>query len=82
MPSELKRDDIALVSEGRAAAEEGLGRVLRRRARLSQRQMALLVGVSQPTIQRWETGKSQPSPTQAVAYTRALREIERVTSRG
>jgi transcriptional regulator with XRE-family HTH domain len=33
---------------------------LRKRANLTQRQLAERVGVEQPTIQRWESGKQKP----------------------
>ena len=48
----------------RAAAEPagpGLVRRVRRRADLSQRDLADRLGVSQSTVARWETGKTSPS---------------------
>ena len=45
---------------------------LRRRRMLSQRELARLAGVTQPTIHYAETGRRTPSPSTAHALARAL----------
>lgn len=71
----MNADDIRLVIEGRAAASTGRGMRLRIAARMSQRDFAALVGVSQVAIHRWERRENLPTGERAVAYARALREI-------
>lgn len=71
----MTADDIGLVIEGRAAASTGRGARLRRAARISQREFAGLVGVSQVAIHRWERGENLPTGDRAIAYARALRRI-------
>jgi DNA-binding transcriptional regulator YiaG len=71
----MEADDIRLVIEGRAAASTGRGRRLRTSARISQREFARFVGVSQVSIHRWERGDHLPTGARAVAYARALREV-------
>lgn len=48
-------------------------RALRRACRLTQQQVATAVGVSLPTIQRWEAGTTAPKYTQAHALAQVLR---------
>lgn len=72
----MNADEIRLVIEARAAASSGRGRRLRTNARISQREFAQLVGVSQVAIHRWERGEHLPTGERAVAYARALREFE------
>ena len=45
---------------------------LRRRRMLSQRELARLAGVTQPTIHYAETGRRTPSPSTVRALARAL----------
>lgn len=68
-------NDIRMVIEGRAAASTGRGARLRQAARISQRELAQLVGVSQVAIHRWESRENLPTGAHAIAYARALREI-------
>ena len=68
-------NESALTIEGKAAAKTGRGQRLRKRAGLSQRDIAEMVGVSQPTILRWESGHPPASIELAIAYARVLRRI-------
>jgi len=49
-------------------------RLLRLRGGLEQHKLASLLGVSQPTISRWEAGLGAPSPDQAQAWVSACRD--------
>ena len=45
---------------------------LRKKLKLTQEQLAHKLGVSFTTVNRWETGKTKPSPL-------ALRELEKLS---
>lgn len=56
MRAEVREIDVPVYSPTRIVA-------LRKRAGLSQRAMALMLGVSPRTVEAWESGKNQPSGT-------------------
>lgn len=69
------------IDEARRRVREAETRVLppawkragiRSRARLEQRDLAELLGVSQSTIANWENGRTQPSPPNDRRYARLL----------
>jgi transcriptional regulator with XRE-family HTH domain len=53
-------------------------RTLRRSGQWSQKKFAALVGVSEPTINRWERGKCSPLPV----FRAKLQELARQIVRG
>lgn len=55
-------------------ARGGALRALREELGLSQAAVAEALGVRQPTVSRWETGKARPRPRYAVELLRLLRE--------
>jgi transcriptional regulator with XRE-family HTH domain len=52
-----------------------LARLLRRRARLTQAELARLGGVTRPTISRWESGERQPFDEGLARYEAVLRRL-------
>jgi DNA-binding transcriptional regulator YiaG len=63
----LTKDAIRL-SEVRRLAETGEARQIRLRARLSTVHFARVVGVTHPTILRWERGQRRPNGEAALRY--------------
>lgn len=57
---------------GRNAGIAALVRELRRRVGLTQEKFAARIGVTYPTINRWENGRARPSPL-------ALQRLEDLT---
>jgi transcriptional regulator with XRE-family HTH domain len=64
-PAELTRDSIPVGYQDQLKA-------LRKKRQLSQAQLAELIGVEQPTVQRWESGKRVPDLDNLQALARAL----------
>mgnify|MGYP006285794497 CR=1 FL=1 len=60
----MKKDDISYISKE-----------LRRRLNLSQEKFAARLGVSFQTINRWENGKTEPSPLARKQLEDILRSI-------
>lgn len=59
----------------REAARSGEACRIRQEAGISRSELADACGVTESTIQRWETGQSRPSGPRAVAYARMLAEL-------
>jgi transcriptional regulator with XRE-family HTH domain len=66
---------LQLIIEGRETARSGRGARVRRFAGISQAELGEAVGVTSTTISRWERGQRQPRGHHAIAYLRALREL-------
>jgi uncharacterized protein len=64
---------ISLISEVLPVNAEASVLELRRRAGLSQRELAQLSGVAQPNIAAYESGTRQPSPTMLVRLAAAAK---------
>lgn len=66
-----------LMNSSSELTTRGVGRLLRLlrlRGGLEQHKLASMLGVSQPTISRWEAGLGVPSPAQAQAWVSACRD--------
>ena len=50
-------------------------RLLRERAHLSQRELAMVLGVSDAAVSRWESGLRQPSRRTLTAYVEVLERL-------
>jgi DNA-binding transcriptional regulator YiaG len=86
------RGDITVISEARTGAVDdavtlarlrelvasGRAREIRERARLSQAEVGAAVGVHQPTVHKWETGRTMPRGQAAVAYVGLLDKLSQV----
>lgn len=64
-----------LITEARQAAANGSARKARQDARLTQREVAGVCGVSPATVSMWETGHRVPRGKAALAYGRLLRAL-------
>lgn len=67
--SETRPADDQLASSSELPVIAGRIRLLRERLGLTQEKLAARLGVAFPTVNRWENGRTQPSPL-------ALRQIE------
>lgn len=70
-----KASDVILLAAARRAAATGEAAELRRRAGLSQADMAKPVGVTPQAVARWEHGTRVPRGKAALRYARLLRRL-------
>lgn len=71
----MRRSDLNLIAEARERAANGLGRQLRRDARLTQAEVASRLGVSRAAVAAWEAGTRLPRGRHALAYGRLLASL-------
>lgn len=64
----MTAQDILLLAAARRYAATGTGKRIRMAAGLSMAEIAEAVGVAEPTIWRWEEGKSRPRATAAAIH--------------
>jgi DNA-binding transcriptional regulator YiaG len=69
-------EETVAVAEARVRVARGDLAEIRSRARLSQSAIARAVGVSRPTVLRWEAGERRPSGLAAVRLAYLLRELD------
>lgn len=77
-------DVSALLEQVRARTQlpsRAVGRAIRKRARVSQAEMAAELGVHVTTVQRWELGLRQPRGRFAARYAELLRLLEAESSK-
>jgi transcriptional regulator with XRE-family HTH domain len=67
--------ETTLLVEGRLLGPQGRGRVLRERAGLSLRDVAVLADVHISALSRWERGEGKPSREAAIRWARVCAEI-------
>lgn len=67
--------DLLRLADVREAAESGEARRLRLAASLSLAEVARALGVSVPTVSRWETGERRPRGKAAIRYARLLEAL-------
>lgn len=60
--------DLVRISRQRDLAASGTGRAIRLAARLSQEEIAQVLGVTRATVSRWENGLRTPRGDDAIAY--------------
>ena len=73
----MDAEQALLLSRTREKAKSGAARKLRRTKDLSLPEVAEVVGVSSPTISRWESGTCSPKGEAALRYGRFLELLER-----
>jgi DNA-binding transcriptional regulator YiaG len=74
--SVMAREAVA-VSDARNAAIDGRLRAVRRRAKLSQADVARAVGVTEATVSRWEAGVRRPRREEALRLSALLEVLGR-----
>ena len=62
----------------RADLASGKAREVRERARLSQADVARAIGVGQPVVANWESGRRTPQREHAIKYAALLLELENI----
>jgi transcriptional regulator with XRE-family HTH domain len=67
--------DIMKLADVRAACQAGAARSLRLEAGLSLAEIGDAVGVTAPTVFRWETGERRPHGQAAIRYADLLGEL-------
>lgn len=67
--------DLSAIVEGQRLPRPRDARRQRERAGLTQAQLAAYLGVSRPTVTRWELGDRSPRGELRTAYKRALDEL-------
>jgi DNA-binding transcriptional regulator YiaG len=73
----MRAAELVLISQTRADLASGAARQAREAVRISQREAAEALGVTQSAVSHWETGRSVPSGDLALAYGRLLRQLAR-----
>lgn len=71
-------DLLAELAEAARWRDAARRRAARTKHGLTQHQLARHVGVTQPTIQRWETGQRNPRGDEARRYYEILGELDRM----
>lgn len=56
----MRNEDLLRIAQLRESCSSGEVRAWRVRSRLSQAELAQLLGVSSPAVSRWETGQRTP----------------------
>jgi transcriptional regulator with XRE-family HTH domain len=68
--------EILLLVAARRYAADGTGRAIRKSAGLSMAEVAEAVGVSEPTIWRWEERKHRPRGAAAIRWADLLQQLK------
>lgn len=71
----MTNQDILRLSAARTHAAKGTGRTIRKAADVSMAEVAEAVGVTEPTIWRWEEGISRPRGAAAIRWAELLGEL-------
>jgi DNA-binding transcriptional regulator YiaG len=69
--------DYIALAEVRLWAESGIARQIRERARLSEAEVAAPIGVTVPTVSRWERGLRIPRGQAALRYHALLKSLDK-----
>jgi DNA-binding transcriptional regulator YiaG len=69
-------EDLLLIANVRNAVNEGRVREIRRRAGLTQDEIASALGVTESCVSHWEAGRRQPRGKVAIRYGRLLAALE------
>jgi transcriptional regulator with XRE-family HTH domain len=72
----ISADSAVALARLRADMASGRAREVRERARLSQAEVAEAVGVTQPTVAGWESGRRKPHGDRAARYADLLARLE------
>ena len=68
----MTKEALLGIAAARRYAQSGTGLVIRKRARLSQREVGAAVGTSGQSIGNWETGVSAPRGEAAIRWAELL----------
>jgi DNA-binding XRE family transcriptional regulator len=73
----VTRAELELIAATRAGLADGSAKERRKRARITQTEMAARCGVGQSSVSGWESGGKVPRTEHALAYGRTLPAAER-----
>lgn len=73
-------DEALVVAQVRADLLSGRVREIRKRAKLSQADMARALGTDGPTVSRWETGQSRPRRHHAVKLAGLIWKLDQLAA--
>jgi transcriptional regulator with XRE-family HTH domain len=68
----MTEDSLLALAAARRYGKNGNGRAIRKRARLSQREVGIAVGVSHASISNWESGAAAPHGEPGERWARLL----------
>ncbi len=71
--------DVLAAAQVRADLRSGRAKEIRKRAGLSQADIARALGVGQPAVAAWETGRRAPGARYAVKLAELLWKLERLS---
>lgn len=72
---DMTTQELLRVSAARAHAVNGTGRAIRKAAGVTMAEVAAVVGVSEPTVWRWEEGRHRPRGAAAARWADVLAEL-------
>lgn len=75
----MTSEEILFLVAARQHAADGTGRAIRQAAGLSMDQLATAIGVTKPTLWRWEQRKHRPRGIAAVRWARLLEDLARTS---
>jgi DNA-binding transcriptional regulator YiaG len=70
-------EQFRLLAAARRHATDGSGRRIRQTANLTLAEVAAVVGVSEPTVSRWEEGLQRPRTDAAIRWAKVLAELQK-----
>lgn len=73
-------DNVKDLAWMRRAAADGTARKIRKRAGVTQREIARACGVVPSAVNQWERGKRTPEGHAALRYARVLRDLDEFLS--
>lgn len=73
----MTTEQILLLTAARRHAADGSGRAIRQAAKLTLAEIAAAVGVSEPTVSRWEEGLQKPRTAAGLRWAELLRELDK-----
>jgi transcriptional regulator with XRE-family HTH domain len=76
----MRRNEVAMLIEARAAARSGHAARVRTAADLTQAEVARLVGVTPAAVSLWESGSRRPRGEAALRWARLLRDLEQIAT--
>lgn len=79
MSAAAEMSDVLAAAQARADLQSGRAREIRKRAGLTQADVARACGVGQPTVASWEAGRRVPPTKYAVKLAELLWQLDRLT---
>ncbi len=78
----MTTNDVVKLATVRRLAQSGRARRIRLDAGVSIAEIARAIGVSSPTVYRWEVGENNPQGAAALAYFQLITDLSELKSSG